>query len=73
MCHLATWLIDGRIDEHHGKLFMKWQVVTHTRLERNHKKSVRADLVMKKYPHIHVSVSLLIHLMRLLLITNFGR
>lgn len=24
MCHLATWIIDKKIDEHHGKLFKFW-------------------------------------------------
>ncbi|KDR85254.1 hypothetical protein GALMADRAFT_234003 [Galerina marginata CBS 339.88] len=24
MCHLATWVIDNKIDEHHGKLFKNW-------------------------------------------------
>ncbi|PPQ78197.1 hypothetical protein CVT26_007574 [Gymnopilus dilepis] len=24
MCHLATWVIDKKIDEHHGKLFKYW-------------------------------------------------
>ncbi|KIM47954.1 hypothetical protein M413DRAFT_61836 [Hebeloma cylindrosporum] len=24
MCHLATWVIDGKVTEHHGKLFKAW-------------------------------------------------
>ncbi|KAH9486658.1 HMG box-containing protein C19G7.04 [Psilocybe cubensis] len=24
MCHLATWVIDKKLDEHHGKLFKYW-------------------------------------------------
>ncbi|KAF8912916.1 SprT-like family-domain-containing protein [Gymnopilus junonius] len=24
MCHLATWVIDKKVDEHHGRLFKSW-------------------------------------------------
>ncbi len=24
MCHLATWVIDQKINEHHGNIFKKW-------------------------------------------------
>lgn len=57
MCHLATWVIDKKLDENHGKLFKYWCVTQDMRRSWTililH---TRASKVTKRRPDIEISV-----------------